>query len=130
MMPARSMNHLRIVLSILCAFLLCSSNGDAQRDAKAPPEKQPAKTEKEEVAKGKGLYSRHCEICHYAQAEALKMAPGMKGIYKKGKYSDGKKVDDASMRLWIEKGGPKMPPFRDTLNESQIHDLIAYIRTL
>jgi len=130
MMSARSRNRLTFVLSILCVFLLCFSNAGAQRDAKVPAEKQPGKIEKEEVAKGKTLYSRHCEICHYAQAEALKMAPGMKGIYKKGKYSDGKKVDDASMRLWIEKGGPKMPPFRDTLNDQQVAALIAYIRTL
>lgn len=96
-------------------------------------EKKPAKNGEQpsgNAANGKAVYARHCEICHYAQAEALKMAPGLKGIYKKGKYADGKKVDNTSMRAWIEKGGPKMPPFRETLNAQQITDLIAYMRTL
>lgn len=102
----------------------------AQQGSKAGRGKQADKIEDAAWTRGKVLYARHCEICHYAQAEAVKMAPGMKGIYKKGKYSDGKKVDDASMRVWIEKGGPKMPPLRDTLSDQQIRDLIAYIHTL
>jgi len=97
----------------------------AQKNAKAK-----ADSVSNEAKRGKELYKKHCEICHYAEAEAIKMAPGLKDIYKKGKYADGKKVDDASMRAWIEKGGPKMPPFRDTLSNQHIADLIAYIRTL
>lgn len=98
--------------------------------AQAKKTEPPRMTAANDVAKGKAIYAKHCQICHYAEAEALKMAPGLKSIYKRGKYADGKKVDDASMRAWIEKGGPKMPPFRESLNDVQIADLISYIRTL
>ena len=124
MIPSNVVRLPLFLASLSC--LLFPSPTVAQRPSK-DIERQP---EKEEAKKGRALYAKHCEICHYSQAEAMKMAPGLKAIYKKGKYSDGKKVDDTSMRLWIEKGGPKMPPFRDTLNESQVRDLIAYIRTL
>jgi len=118
------MSTIRVTL-LAATALLVSTGGLAQKAAKSKDD--PAQAE---IKRGKELYKKHCEICHYAEAEAIKMAPGMKGIYKKGKFTDGKKVDDASMRAWIEKGGPKMPPFRDTLNDQQITQMIAYIRTL
>ncbi len=111
---------------LLVAFAAVAATSFAQAKKAEPPRMSASN----DIAKGKAIYSKHCQICHYAEAEALKMAPGLKGIYKKGKYADGKKVDDASMRVWIEKGGPKMPPFREDLNDAQIADLIAYIRTL
>ncbi len=115
------MRRVFFLAGALAAAILAGST-----PAQKPGEKAPAA----DAAKGKTIYKESCAICHYPEAEAMKMAPGLKGIYKKGKYADGKKVDDASMRLWIEKGGPKMPPFKETLSAQQIADLIAYIRTL
>jgi mono/diheme cytochrome c family protein len=54
----------------------------------------------------------------------------MKGIYKRGKFIDGSKVNDASMEKWIVNGGKGMPSYKEVLNSGQIHDLIAYIKTL
>lgn len=82
------------------------------------------------VARGKIVYRERCEICHFSESEALKVGPGLKGIYKRGKYANGSKVDDASMEKWILDGGKNMPPFKGVLNPHQISDLIAYLKTL
>jgi cytochrome c len=82
------------------------------------------------VASGQKIYAKQCEICHYATSKAKKIGPGLAGIYPGGKFSNGKKVDDAAMRVWIESGGKDMPGFKETLKPNEIRDLIAYLRTL
>jgi cytochrome c5 len=82
------------------------------------------------IARGRIVYRDRCEICHFSESEAKKMASGMKGIYKRGKFVDGSKVNDASMEKWIVNGGKNMPPYKAVLNSGQIHDLIAYLKTL
>jgi len=82
------------------------------------------------IARGKAVYSERCEICHFSASDAKKIGPGLKGIYTRGKYADGTKVNDASMEAWIEKGGKDMPPFGGAIKTEQLHDLISYLRTL
>ncbi len=83
-----------------------------------------------EVAKGKKLFAVNCAVCHYTASAAKKIGPGLKNPSKRGTYKNGKPVDDASLRTWIEKGGKDMPGFKDSLSAEQIHDLIAYLKTL
>jgi cytochrome c len=82
-----------------------------------------------EITRGKKVYDAQCEICHFNATTKKKIGPGLKGLYKRGVYANGKKVDDASLRAWIEKGGKDMPGFKDSLTASEIRDLIAYIKT-
>ena len=83
-----------------------------------------------EITRGQALFSERCAICHYDQSTAQKMGPGLKGIYTRGKFADGKKVDDASMKLWIENGGKDMPGLKDVLKPEQIRVLVSYLKTL
>jgi mono/diheme cytochrome c family protein len=82
------------------------------------------------IARGLGVYKERCAICHFSESDAKKIGPGLKAIYKRGKFPDGGKVNDASMEKWILSGGKDMPPFQQVLNPNQIHDLIAYLKTL
>jgi cytochrome c len=82
------------------------------------------------VASGQKIYAKQCEICHYAASKAKKIGPGLANIYPGGKFSNGKKVDDAAMRVWIESGGKDMPGFEESLKPNEIRDLLAYLRTL
>jgi len=82
------------------------------------------------TAKGKALYDEWCEICHFNETTEKKVGPGLKGLYKRGKFSDGRKVDDTSLRVWIEKGGKDMPGFGDSIKQEEIRELIAYLKTL
>jgi mono/diheme cytochrome c family protein len=82
------------------------------------------------VAHGEKVYDAQCEICHFDASTKKKIGPGLKGLMARGKFSDGKKVDDESLRAWIEKGGKDMPGFKDSLSDAEIRDLIAYLKTL
>ena len=82
------------------------------------------------VASGSKIYAAQCEICHFSTSKAKKIGPGLASIYPGGKFTNGKKVDDASMRVWIEAGGKDMPGYKELLKPNEIRDLIAYLRTL
>jgi cytochrome c len=82
------------------------------------------------IASGSKIYAKQCEVCHYATSKAKKIGPGLANIYPGGKFANGKKVDDASMRVWIESGGKDMPGFNELLKPNEVRDLIAYLRTL
>jgi mono/diheme cytochrome c family protein len=58
------------------------------------------------------------------------VGPGLKGLMARGKYVNGKKLDDESLRAWIENGGKDMPGFKGALKEDEIRDLVAYLKTL
>lgn len=134
----RTAIRIRTYLSCFClllmAGLLLASGGFLAAQSK--PGKEPAKKATQAKAtagnttKGKALYKENCGICHYSANTAKKIGPGLRGIYKRGKFADGKKVDDASMQGWILKGGVDMPSFEGALTEAQIRDLVAYLRTL
>jgi mono/diheme cytochrome c family protein len=82
------------------------------------------------VASGAKIYAKQCAVCHYATTKEKKIGPGLANIYTVGKYANGKKVDDASMRVWIEAGGKDMPGLKESLKPNEIRDLLAYLRTL
>lgn len=82
------------------------------------------------TSRGQTLFAERCAICHYDRSEAQKMGPGLKGIYARGKFANGKKVDDAGMTAWIREGGEDMPPMEDTLEPEEIRALVAYLKTL
>jgi len=118
-----------VLLFLLAGALsLAGQSSDAKNTAKKSAA-QPGKAEAA-IERGKGHYETVCGICHYTATERQKVGPGLKEIYKRGKFADGRKVDDRSMREWIEKGGRQMPPFKDVLKPREISDLIAYLRTL
>ena len=98
--------------------------------AKTPPKKAAAgKTGS--ATKGKEVFDQKCGICHFADSDAKKIGPGLKGISKRGTFTvNNNKFTDDSLKTWIENGDSLMPPFKDVLDEQQIKDVIAYVKTL
>ena len=83
------------------------------------------------AAKGKELFEKKCGVCHYADSDAKKIGPGLKGISKRGTFTvNNNKVTEETLKTWIENGDSLMPPFKDNLEAKQIKDIIAYVRTL
>ena len=107
---------------VIALAAICASSGFAQVKM-SPPDSAV-------IARGLTVYKDRCAICHFNESEAKKIGPGLAGIYRRGKFTDGGKVDDASLEKWILNGGKDMPPFKPALNAIQIHELIAYLKTL
>jgi len=83
------------------------------------------------VSRGKTLFQQKCAVCHYDTSDQKKIGPGLKGISKRGTFSvNGNKINDETLKTWIENGDQLMPPFKDALDQAQIKDVIAYVRTL
>jgi cytochrome c2 len=95
--------------------------------AQDPPAKAPAKKSAGSAAagsavKGKEVFDKKCSVCHYADSDAKKIGPGLKGLGKRGTFTvNNNKVTDESLKTWIENGDNLMPPFKD---------VVAYVKTL
>ena len=85
--------------------------------------------DKGDAAKGKAVFEQ-CAVCHNPDSDEKKMGPGLKGLFKKDKMTNGKKPTDANVRARIDEGGSGMPAYKDMLSDQEKDDLIAYLKTL
>ena len=101
---------------------------------KSPTTKKPAAGATKDAAavgRGKEVFQQKCSVCHFDTSDAKKIGPGLKGLNKRGTFSiNGNKVTDENLKTWIENGDSLMPPFKEALEEGQIKDVIAYVKTL
>jgi mono/diheme cytochrome c family protein len=84
---------------------------------------------KGDATKGKAVFEQ-CAVCHNADSDEKKMGPGLKGLFKKDKMTNGKKPTDAAVLDKINEGGNGMPAYKDTLSDQEKDDLVAYLKTL
>jgi len=82
-----------------------------------------------DAAKGKVVFEQ-CAVCHDADSDEKKVGPGLKGLFKKDKMTNGKKPSDATVLQKINEGGNGMPAYKDLLSDGEKNDLIAYLKTL
>jgi mono/diheme cytochrome c family protein len=79
--------------------------------------------------KGKEVFQQ-CGVCHNADSDEKKMGPGLKGLFKKDKLTNGKRPTEANIRAKIDEGGNGMPAYKDMLSDEEKDDLVAYLKTL
>ena len=84
------------------------------------------------AGKGKDVFDQNCSVCHNSDSTDAKVGPGLKGLFKKAELANKKKVSDANVLDFINKGSSEkgMPGFADLLNDAEKADLIAYLKTL
>jgi cytochrome c2 len=82
-----------------------------------------------DVAKGKEVFEQ-CGVCHNADSTEEKVGPGLKGLFKRDKLKNGKKVTEQSVRETINMGGDGMPAFADMLSDEERNNVIAYLKTI
>ncbi len=82
-----------------------------------------------DAAKGKTVFEK-CAACHKADTTERRIGPGLKGLFKKAKLHDGKKVSDASVMAIVDAGGGGMPAFKNMLKPEEKTNLLAYLKTL
>jgi cytochrome c len=99
--------------------------------AKTAPKKTSTHGASASVTRGKEVFEKKCALCHFADSDARKIGPGLKGISKRGTFTvNGNKVTTESLKTWIENGDALMPPMKETLDPAQIKDVVAYVKTL
>lgn len=76
------------------------------------------------LAQGQQLYNMHCAACHGPRGEGVNPeAP---------KFRMGERLEQPDMVLMqsVKTGKKTMPPFFGVLQDQQILDILAYVRTL
>ncbi len=76
------------------------------------------------MVNGQQLFNMHCAACHGARGEGVNPdAP---------KFRAGERLDQPDMVLMqsVKTGKKTMPPFFGILQDNQILDILAYVRTL
>lgn len=81
-------------------------------------------------ASGHELFAARCAGCHYPNSEDPLHGPGLQGLYKKKYLPSGAPANDDRVTAVILHGRNMMPAFGNNLNDQQLDDLIAYLRTL
>ncbi|MCU1284230.1 MAG: hypothetical protein JWO13_580 [Acidobacteriales bacterium] len=69
-------------------------------------------------------------MCHRSDSTAPMNGPGLKEVFKKPYLPSGAPANDERVHAVIVQGRRTMPPFGQIYDDVQIHDLIAYMRTL
>jgi cytochrome c len=115
----------------MAALSLCGLVYAQDPPAKKAAAKDGGKNSAAAAARGKEVFEKKCAVCHYADSDSKKIGPGLKGIGKRGTFTvNSNKVTDESLKTWIENGDSLMPPFKEVLEEAQIKDVVAYVKTL
>ena len=83
------------------------------------------------AVRGKEVFEKKCAMCHFADSDAKKIGPGLKGLSKRGTFTvNGNKVTTESLTTWIENGDSLMPGMKESLEPAQIKDVVGYVKTL
>jgi mono/diheme cytochrome c family protein len=71
------------------------------------------------------LYERNCAVCHGPQGQGTQL-----GTMKTPPLVSGAALTDPDEKFFkqISDGGNGMPPFKYTLDDKQINDLVRFIR--
>ena len=81
-------------------------------------------------AAGRRLYDQYCDRCHEPYSSRDKKARSLKGVFRKQFLSEsGMPANDERVGEIIVTGRDMMPAFGQTLSQSQVQDLLAYLHT-
>ena len=84
---------------------------------------------KGDAAKGKEVFDQ-CAVCHNVDNDEKKIGPSLKGLFKRDRLKNGKKVTDDNVKAMINTGGNGMPSYADMLSDTERDDVIAYLHTI
>jgi mono/diheme cytochrome c family protein len=80
--------------------------------------------------KGKELFDEQCSVCHETASTEKKLGPGLKGLFKREKMTNGKKPTVENVTKVIQEGGNGMPAYAEILSKDEVDHLLAYLKTL
>jgi cytochrome c len=72
-----------------------------------------------------------CATCHNSDSTAVKVGPGLKGLFKRQKLANGNPVNETNVKALINNGSGTMPAFEDDeISPEDKDNIIAYLKTL
>ena len=106
------------ILTVTLAALACLTSACATRDGVSA-----ARRTKDDSARE--LYARNCAACHGPEGEGKQV-----GTLRVPTLREGRAAQDPDARLLsqIHDGGNGMPPFKFTLTDDEIQDLLRFVR--
>ena len=107
------------IFVLLGFFSACSGNeaSTGTRDAQA-------------ISMGSALYQQNCSACHDANdLQLVKKPPRLIGLFQKPALPSGAPATDQQVKKTILDGRGIMPPFKQTLDEGQVNDLLKYLHS-
>jgi mono/diheme cytochrome c family protein len=75
--------------------------------------------------RGQEIFYYKCWFCHN---EYTKDIPKLTGLYQHATLISGEPVNDQTVKAKIRDGGPGMAAYKFVLNESDLNDLVSYLR--
>ena len=103
-----------------------TANNDLQRAVEIYSYKVAAKSG---PLRGEVIYYYKCWVCHNSYTRAAgSPAPGLDDLYKRAKLISGEPVNDETVTKQIKNGSQRMPSFGTTLSDSDLADLLSYLR--
>lgn len=120
----------RIAIFFAAALALAVAASPAPGQSQSRTPEMRALDSKDTIRRGEAVFKQRCAICHYAASTEKKIGTGLRGIGERERFSNGQRVDSATMTRIIENGGKNMPPLRGQITDAQMRDLLAYLRTL
>ena len=92
----------------------------------------PTLTDTEKV--GRSIFQTRCAMCHVGQEPASEMATTAPAESRRGVLgpllSKANTTDEARLRTKINNGSRLMPGYKHTLNDEQIDQVIAFMKTI
>lgn len=77
-----------------------------------------------DMARGKTLYQRHCVACH--GVSGMSVMPNTPNLA----LNQGLTKSDLQIVQDLKTGGSRKPPFIGLMTDSELLDVVAYIRTI
>ncbi len=138
----RQLPHLAIWIALLLSLAACGARPVTDAPAAGAFAVDRPYSARGDAERGARLFSA-CASCHATTTEQV-VGPGLAGLFDPagpvlpagvnygGKLPNGNERTEANIAAWIREGGMGqigfMPPQR--LNDQELADLIAYLRTL
>ncbi len=138
------MNCYRICAGALLVALALAASGLVLVQAEPPEERgewrvprrharkrNPVEATAESVARGKVIYLKDCKSCHGESGRGDGASAGELDVKPPDLSSpDTWKQTDGALFYKTRKGRSPMPAFKNELTETQVWDLVNYLRTL
>lgn len=81
-------------------------------------------------AVGRKVFDANCARCHEPYSKKGLHGPSLHNVYKKEYLPSGMPANDDRITEVIVRGRAKMPAFGNSISDSQIEALLAYLKTL